>query len=303
MACKVCTSTDREGIEAALADGVGQTEVAERFSISRFSIVRHVRKGHADRAKASRDAVGLDPVTLFRQAYDFEPLEWQVGFLLETRNSIAKTGRQVGKSTATALLAIHSALNVPQSLSAIVSPSLKQSSEITTRARHGFDNLGIRLVQDSASLLRLENGSRIMSLPGTPRSVRGWSADFLAIDEGAFLADETFIAARALVATGGRLVVTSTPAAPFGEFFGLWSSGDPDWARFEVKSTEVPTISAGFLAQERRTMGEQAYRREYLGEFGEPPGGLFSVEKLESLVRPSVALPWVRAIQQEAEGS
>jgi hypothetical protein len=301
--CTICLSPNRQEIEAALVATRNQSKVSRDFAISRDAIKRHILKGHVTRAQVSREAAGLDPVDLFRQAYGFEPLPWQLDYLAETRNVLVKKGRQIGASSAAALLAIHSCLNTPQSLAAIVSPSLKQSSEITTRARNGLDNLGIKLIQDTASLLRLENGSRVMSLPGTPRSVRGWSAHLLVIDEASYVAEETFIAARAVVATGGRLIIQSTPAAPWGPFYDLVELNDPTWAHFSVRSDEVPTISAAFLAQEKRSMGIQAYKREYEAQFGEEPGAnsLFSVERLESLVRPSDALDWVKSIQQ-AEG-
>jgi phage FluMu gp28-like protein len=100
-------------------------------------------------------------------------------------------------------------------------------------------------VQDSASMLGLANGSRILSLPGTARSVRGWSARLLVIDEAAFVDEATFTAARALVATGGRMVVQSTPADEFGPFHELVMADDPAWARFTCGPTWCPPSARG----------------------------------------------------------
>ena len=62
----------------------------------------------------------LEPDALFEEAYGFGPFEWQVPYLWETSNAVLLKGRQVGASTATALLAVRLALYVPGSLSAIV---------------------------------------------------------------------------------------------------------------------------------------------------------------------------------------
>ena len=163
----------------------------------------------------------LDPAETFRQAFALDPLDWQRGYLRESANSVLLKGRQTGAQPAAAGLAIHTARYWSDVNAVIVSPSLKQSTEITTKARTGLRRLGVRLVQDSTSVLRLANGSRILSLPGTARSVRGWTAKLLILDEAAFIAPETFTAARALVATGGRLVVQSTPAIETGDFHEL----------------------------------------------------------------------------------
>ena len=228
----------------------------------------------------------LDPVRLFERAFGVDALDWQEGYLRETRPTCVLKGRQVGASLGAAGLAIHTAVHWRDVNAVVVSPSLKQSTEITTRARSGLARLGVRLVQDSASLLRLANGSRILSLPGTARSVRGWSARLLVVDEAAFIEHETFVAARALVATGGRMVVQSTPADEYGDFHELVTSDDPSWARFTVRSDEVPTISAEFLESERRSLSPDAYAREYETTFGKSGASLFTIDRLASLILP-----------------
>jgi tRNA(Met) C34 N-acetyltransferase TmcA len=229
----------------------------------------------------------LDPAVLFEQAFGYAPLDWQRGYLRETRPTVVLKGRQVGASTSAAALAIHTVRYWPDVNVVIVSPSLKQSTEICTRARSGLRRLGLTLAQDSTSTLRLSNGSRILSLPGTARSVRGWTAKLLILDESAFIEPSTFEAARALVATGGRLVVQSTPADESGDFYELVTGDDPDWARFTVRSDEVPTISPAFLAAEARAMSPDAYAREFECQFGKAGASLFTAGMLAALVLPA----------------
>ena len=225
----------------------------------------------------------LDPAILFEQAFDLPPLAWQHDYLREQRSAVVLKGRQVGASLAGAALAIHTARYWPAVNVVVVSPSLKQSTEIAARARAGLRNLGVRLEQDSASMLRLANGSRILSLPGTARSVRGWTAKLLILDEAGFISPETFTAARALVATGGRLVVQSTPATESGDFYELVEADDPGWSKLVVRSDEVPTISPEFLASERRGMSPDLYAQEYECVFGKAGAALFTLERIDAL--------------------
>lgn len=231
----------------------------------------------------------LDPVATLREAFCREPHEWQVGYLREARNAVVLKGRQVGATEGAACLAIHTARGESNVDVVIVSPSLKQSGEIIGRARAGLRTLGERLLQDSAAVLKLANGSRIISLPGTPRSVRGYSARLLIIDEAAYVIHETWVAARALVATGGRMVVQSTPADESGDYHDLVTGDDPAWARFVVRSDEVPTISPEFLESERRAMGPDAYATEYECVFGKAGATLFTADRLASLVLPEAS--------------
>ena len=74
----------------------------------------------------------------------------------------------------------------------------------------------------------------------------------------------------------GRLICLSTPYGKRGFFYDAWARGGADWHRVEVPATRIPRITAAFLAQERRSLGEFWYRQEYLCSF----------EALEGLVYP-----------------
>lgn len=227
----------------------------------------------------------LDPAELFRRAFGVDPHEWQFDYLRETRNIVTFKGRQVGASQAAAAKAIHSCKYHPNTNAVIVSPTLKQSTEIITKARVGLYALGERLLQDAASIIRLANGSRIVSLPGTAKSVRGWTARLLILDEAAYIEPETFTAARALVATGGQTAVQSTPADEIGAFFELVTDTPESWARFEVPSESVPTISREFLESERKAMTPDEYAREYECKFGKAGASLFSLARVNDLIQ------------------
>lgn len=233
---------------------------------------------------------------LFIHAVGEEPMAWQEGYLRETRDTVVLKGRQVGASTAGSVIAIRRARYWPGSLVAIVSPSLKQSTEVKERSKSGLLALGEHLVKDSSSIIELRNRSRIMSLPGSSKSVRGWSADLLIIDEAAFLDDETFVAARATTAaTGGRTIVQSTPMGPFGPFYELWTDESQGWAKYRVRSDEVSSIDPSFLARERATMTPEKYTQEYEADFTNPGLGLIDAERLAAMTGdPDDDEPWRR---------
>jgi hypothetical protein len=232
------------------------------------------------------------PVYTFREAFGVDPLEWQVPYLMDVRNAAILKGRQVGASTAAAAICIRYTRHYSNFLAAIVSPSMKQSTEVKLRAKQGLERLGEELVIDSQSVLGLDNGSRIISLPGSAKSVRGWSADLLIIDEAAFLDPETFLAVRATVAaTGGRTIVQSTPAAPFGHFYDLFTMEDPAWAKYTVSSEDVATISKDFLAGERAKLTDDEYAQEYQGKFAAPGMGLVDPARLKELTQAVVDGP------------
>jgi hypothetical protein len=102
------------------------------------------------------------------------------------RRLILNCTRQWGKSTVTAAKALHTAYFEPRSLTLVISPSGRQSGEFVRKAAEFLRRLGIRPVGDGDNdiSLALPNGSRIVGLPGTEGTVRGFSAaSLLIVDE------------------------------------------------------------------------------------------------------------------------
>ncbi len=73
--------------------------------------------------------------------------------------------------------------------------------------------------------LRLENGSRIVSLPGTEGTVRGFSGvALLIVDEASRVDDALYHAVRPMLAVShGKLVLLSTPWGKRGFFYREWA--------------------------------------------------------------------------------
>ena len=225
---------------------------------------------------ASRRAVQpprvLDPAAMAGVA-GLEPDPWQLEVLRSTADRLLlNCSRQTGKSTVTALLAIHTAHRRPESLVLLVSPSLRQSGELFKKAReiHAALDTTLETTAESALRLELSNGSRIVSLPGNEQTVRGYSGvQLLAIDEAARVPDDLYLSIRPMLAvSGGRLMALSTPFGTRGWWYEAWVSGEP-WERFEIPAWRCPRISREFLEAERQAMGSWWFAQEYECRFQE----------------------------------
>jgi phage FluMu gp28-like protein len=214
-------------------------------------------------------ARALDPVLLARDC-GVEPDPWQAEVLrLQPRRTLLLCSRQSGKSTVSALLGLWTALYEPGALVLFVSPSLRQSSELFRSCMLFFQRLKDVPALDQESALRatFSNGSRIVSLPGSERTTRGYSkASLIIVDEAARIEDSLMGALRPMLATskdGGKFVMLSTPAGTRGAFYEYWSSGGEDWHRVEVPASACPRISQAFLEEELRQLGRQRFDEEY----------------------------------------
>ena len=242
---------------------------------------------------ASDLSCALDPVALARRA-GLPPDPWQATFLRSTEPRILlNCSRQSGKSTVTALLGVHTALYEPGSLVLLLSPSLRQSQELFRKALDTYRALDnpVPVEAESALRLELENGSRMVSLPGKEQTVRGFSGvRLLAVDEAARVPDDLYFAIRPMLAvSGGRLVALSTPFGTRGWWYEAWRSQEL-WRRFEVPADECPRIAAEFLDEERRTMGDWWFRQEYGCAFLDAETQPFTREDIERAFDEKVEL-------------
>lgn len=229
--------------------------------------------------------MALDPVIFAREALGFNPDPWQERVLRWSgKRLLLNCSRQSGKSTTTAILALHRALFYPSSLILLVSPSLRQSSELFRKVLTFYRQLEQPIPPEAESSLRLElkNGSRIVSLPGKEATIRGFSGAALIIeDEAARVPDELYFTVRPMLAvSGGRLILMSTPFGKRGHFFKEWTEGGDTWERIQVTAYECPRISREFLEEERMTLGEWWFRQEYCCEFVETEDSVFTYDQV-----------------------
>jgi hypothetical protein len=250
-------------------------------------------------------ALALDPaLILARQGLDPDP--WQAQLLRsDAQQTLLLTTRQAGKSTTVAALALHTALYQPGALVLLLAPALRQSTELFLKVMQAYTALGRPVPERESSALRLTlaNGSRIVALPGTETTVRGFSgAALLVVDEASRVGDELYFALRPMLAvSSGRLVALSTPFGQRGWFYSTWREGGAAWQRIKVTAHQCPRIAPAFLAQERQALGERWYAQEYLCEFSDTVGQLFSSESIFAAVTDAVRPLFGAAPSMEGE--
>jgi Terminase large subunit, T4likevirus-type, N-terminal len=215
-------------------------------------------------------AYRVDPVLWVRETLDMTPTPWQETFLRAPQGAsiLALTARQVGKTTTAAWGIAHSILFTPGSLSVIACPAQRQSAEAVRRVREAVIKAGAELESDNVYALELNNGSRVLALPGSDDSIRGLTVDgWIVADEAARLPHVLIAALRPMRArTQARLAMLSTAWSRTDPFWTAWASDEQSWIRLKATAdADVTLFPAQFLEQERRALGEDAFKREYLG--------------------------------------
>src|SRR5215203_5659600 len=235
--------------------------------------------------------LALDRVA-FAEKLGIVPDGWQGDFLRSSADRILlNCSRQSGKSTMAALCALHRALYRPGSLVLCLAPALRQSQELFGKIAGFYRDLGrpVAPQRERKLSLDLENGSRILTLPGSEKTIRGFSgAALLLVDEASRVDDALYYAIRPMLAvSGGSLMMLSTPFGKRGVFFEEWSGGH-GWERYEVPASECPRISEGFLEEERAALPSWVYRQEYECSFEETEDQVFTTEMVERAVTSEV---------------
>lgn len=261
----------------------------------------------------------IDPAGYIGRIWE-RPFSWQEDVLNPLhKRIILNCARQSGKSTIVSGLTLHTAKYRANSLNLIVSPSEKQSKE-TMKKVEDYISLDEDLKQsalpgDSAFEKKFKNGSRIVALPGTEKSVRGYSKPAtIIIDEAARVPDETYRAMRPMLvgAEDARLILLSTPWNKSGFFYNEWEK-NPIWHKiyvvpkweldeetgkiidrpkeedFQAELLEKgiygyysPRHTLQFLYEELMSIGPIWFKREYGCEFIEGMETMFSLDLIES---------------------
>ncbi len=236
-------------------------------------------------------ALALDRAS-FAKALGLEPDPWQERLLRSSSDRVLlNCCRQSGKSTMTGLIALHRALYHPGSLILCLAPALRQAQELFAKVLAFYRDLD-RPVAPQAERklsLELENGSRIVTLPGTEKTIRGFSgAALLIVDEAARVDDGLYYAVRPMLAvSGGALMMLTTPYGKRGVFYEEWTRG-AGWERYEVPAEECRRITLEFLEEERATLPSWVFRQEYECSFEETEDQVFTTDMIDRAVTSDV---------------
>ena len=259
--------------------------------------------------------LGADPIR-YLESVGMELYEWQRYALNpEELRILLLCCRQAGKSTISSGGASHTSRFEPNSLSIILTPSEKQSQETMLKVADIMfrDQNYPALVKDSAFEKETIDGSRIVALPGTERSVRGYSGPKrIMVDEAARVLDETFAATTPML-TGNpdaSLILSTTAFGKRGFFWRAWEF-EKRWLKILVKPPfrldetdhlvdDVPEpifrkywaqrgvlafysprhFDRNWMEEELERMGPWWWRQEYGCEFIDPESSAFNFQSI-----------------------
>jgi Terminase large subunit, T4likevirus-type, N-terminal len=180
----------------------------------------------------------------------------------------------------------------PGSLSVIACPAQRQSAEAVRRVREMILKAAgeCEFKKDNVYELELANGSRVLALPGTHDSIRGLTVDgWIVADEAAQLSDDLIVALHPMRARRpqARIAMLSTAWTRTDPFWKAWSDQDQEWIRLEatLDTGACQHLDPKWLEQQRRTLGEADFNREYRGKPTGAQASPFTLELYELATR------------------
>ena len=196
------------------------------------------------------------------------------------------SSRQKGKSYMISNLLLYFAINFAKTNNYCVSPTLKQSKAIYRVIMDAIINTGIVKTKNATDLtITLINGSTINFKSAEQRdALRGFTADFLCIDEAAFIPDEIFYLILPWTdAKKAPILMTSTPFVKGGFFFNYFNYGlehshntvTINWSDPKYKESIEKILPPDKLEEYREVLPSNVFKTEYLGEFLDDDGAVF----------------------------
>jgi hypothetical protein len=231
-------------------------------------------------------ALRLDPSGIM-EMLGFRADPWQRDLLTSQANRILLLcSRQLGKSTSVACVALNEAYLNDDALILLSSKTERQAGELFQKISKFHRRLQlVETMRDMALTLELSNGSRVIALCGEGDNFRGFSDPRLCVvDEASIVSDSVLNALLPmLLVSGGRLIALSTPRGKRGWFHDMYVNDDTSWQRINARAADSPRISKQRLEEQRRSLGDRLYSQEFLNEFIEAEGQLFSDETIAAI--------------------
>jgi PBSX family phage terminase large subunit len=220
--------------------------------------------------------------------------EHQLQFMTSRRKYVVvASARQIGKSTACAIKAIHTAFS-KQSKVLVVSPSLRQSGLMFATIRQFIQEsefLRGSLVDDTKTYIKLSNGSELWCLPDSPAQIRGFSKVSCAIvDEANFCSQELLRAVQYSLITvkDSQLFMISSPWTTDHWFYRYFQDGqdkkDPQVDSFHFTYEVSPLIPKETIESMKEKLDEEEYKTEVMGEWVSDEDAFLDYELVQSCI-------------------
>ena len=213
----------------------------------------------------------------------------------EARFRVAACGRRWGKTVAATTEIAKHAWVKPNSVCFWVAPVYSQSMIAFDLIKKGFPRRGVIGINKTERRVTLKNRSIIeFKSAEIPQNLRGFGMDFLVVDEAAYLSKKVWeeVLRPALADRLGKALIVGTPRGK-NWFFHLFSRGRDreakNWESFTFPTANNPQIAEEEIMEARRTLPDQVFNQEYMAQFIEDAGALFS--GLGDIIRSSLVDP------------
>lgn len=198
----------------------------------------------------------------------------------EHKFGIVATGRQYGKSLLGQNLLLYWLLKDKNKKGAWISPIYNQAKKVFQE----LSNAAHAIIESSnkADLtIKFINGSTLQFLSAERYdSIRGFSFNFMVIDEAAFIREEAMNEAifPTMTAIGEKCLIISTPKSKnwFYHRYVQGTNNNPNYISFRGVSTDNPYVDQDFIREQEKSLPIDIYRQEYLAEFTDAGSDVFT---------------------------
>ena len=202
-------------------------------------------------------------------------------------------GRQVGKTLLGINQSLMWALAKKNQTIMFVLPADSQASKVYKQTIEAV--IDTKLIkshkgQSGSSEIVFKNGSKILFRSALQEdTLRGYSNDYLIIDEAAFIIDTTIksILLPTLSVKGKKVLILSTPKGKnwLYHYFNK-PLDDNKWISFKFTSFDSPYINKDFLISQQQSLPDEIFNQEYMGEFVDKAGIFKNLDNILILNNP-----------------
>lgn len=201
-----------------------------------------------------------------------------------SKYSILQSSRQAGKSTLCVQLICYWAINCGSNQELLyVTPQYNLSKVVFNKIVEGLNFTGvIKSFSRQDLIITFHNNSKLYFKSGNNAdSIRGMSVDYAIIDEASYIADDVYqkIIRPTLNVRGKKVLLVSTPRGKHTMFHTLCNLGkseDPNYQHFFMSYTDNKFYDLKEVEDARRTLPKNIFIQEYLGQFVENGGSVFT---------------------------
>jgi hypothetical protein len=215
--------------------------------------------------------------------------------IIENNRIIIKAGRQIGKTTLTVGIILWYILFEEEKLVAILANKAKTAREILSRVQLAYEEIPLWMQQGiigwNKGDIELENKCRVLADSTGSSAIRGFSINFLYLDEFAFvpnnIAEDFFTSTYPTITSGKttKILISSTPNG-MNHFYRMWTDaveGRNGFVHIEANWRSVPGRDQAWADDQKRVLGEAKYYQEMECEFLGSVGTLISSAVLKNM--------------------